>query len=176
LIPFHIIRDAIFLRKTKLWKYEREYRIVRQLADCDTYQPPATRTSYRDKEVYLFPLSLSCISNVVFGVNTSQEVKRKIIEYCRNTNINFLQTVVYKDLQNKIDFLPIDQFGSIDKYLERLPQVFTSDSIMNKYNGDYITVNSLRELPYYSLQPNDWEEYYKKQLSKRGTTTTEQKE
>jgi hypothetical protein len=175
-IPFCRIRDAIFLRKTKHWKYEREYRIVRQLAECEAYQPPAKRTSYRDREIYCFPLSLSCICNVAFGVNTSQEVKRKIIEYCRNTKINFLQTVIYKDLQNKIDFLPIDWFGSVDEYLEKLPQVFTSDSIMEKYNRDYITVNSLRELPYYHLQPNDYEEYYKKQLNKRNTTTTEQKE
>jgi len=165
-IPFHRIRDAIFLRKTTHWKYEREYRIVRQLAGCDTYRPPAKRTSYRDKRIYLFPLSLNCISNVIFGVNTSQRVKRKIIEFCRNTKINFGQTVVYKDLQNKIYFRPIDQFGSIDKYLEMLPQTFTSDSIMNKYDGDYITANSLHELPYYHLQPSDIEQYYKKRLRK----------
>ena len=77
-----------------------------------------------------------------------------------------MQTVVYKDLQNKIDFCPIDQFGSIDKYLELQPQIFTSDSIMNKYNGDYITVNSLHELPYYHLQPNDIVKYYEKRLRK----------
>ncbi|MBC8481346.1 MAG: DUF2971 domain-containing protein, partial [Planctomycetes bacterium] len=99
-IPFHRIRDAMFIKKTKLWKYEREYRVVRELADCDTYRPPAKRTSYRDKKVYLFPLSLSCIANVIFGVNTSQKIKRKVIEYCRNTDINFVQTVISKDLQN----------------------------------------------------------------------------
>ena len=170
-IPFHRIRDAIFLRKTKHWKYEREYRIVRQLSECETYQPPAKRTSYRDEKVYRFPLSLSCICNIVFGVNTSQEIKRKIIEYCKNTKINFLQTIVYKDIQNKIDFLPIDSFGSIDEYLKKLPQIFTFDSIEKKYYGDYITINSLDELPYYHLQPNDLEEYYKKQLNKRNRPT-----
>lgn len=166
-IPFHRIRDAMFLRKTKLWKYEREYRAVRELADCDTYQPPTQRTSHRDKSIYCFPLSLSCIANVIFGVNTSQKVKRKIIEYCKGTNINFLQTVIYKDLQNKIKFVPIDQWESIDKYLSMKPQIFTSDSIMNKYNRDYITVNSLHEIPYYHLQPNDYEDYYKKKVAKR---------
>lgn len=118
-IPFHRIRDAMFIKKTKLWKYEREYRVVRELADCDTYRPPAKRTSYRDKKVYLFPLSLSCIANVIFGVNTSQKIKRKVIEYCRNTDINFVQTVISKDLQNKIEFVPIDQWESIDKYLSQ---------------------------------------------------------
>lgn len=175
-IPFHRIRDAIFLKKTKYWNYEREYRIVRQLADCDTYRPPAKRTSHRDKKVYLFPLSLSCITNVIFGVNTSQKVKRKVIESCRNTKIGFLQTLIYKDLQNEIKFVPIDQWESIDKYLSLKPQIFTVDSIREKYYRDRITVNSLHEIIYYHLQPNVWEAYYKKQLAKRGTTTTEQKE
>jgi hypothetical protein len=170
LIPFYRIRDAMFIKKTKLWKYEREYRGVRKLADCDTYRPPAKRTSYRDdKKVYLFPLSLSCIANVVFGVNTSQKVKRKVIEYCRNTNINFLQTVIYKDLQNKIDFIPIDKWGSINKYLSMTPQIFTTDSIIMKYFGNYITVKSPHEIPYYHLQPDDYDNYYKKQLAKRDT-------
>ncbi|MEA3224904.1 MAG: DUF2971 domain-containing protein [Planctomycetota bacterium] len=160
-IPFHRIRDAIFLRKTKHWKYEREYRIVRQLADCDTYQSPARKTSHRDEKVYLFLLSLSCISNVVFGVNTSQEVKRKIINSCRNTGINFLQTIIYKDLQNKIDFIPIDSFGPIDKYLDMIPQIFVADSITEK-DRDTIIVNSLHEIPYYHLQPSDWDDYYEK--------------
>lgn len=166
-IPPHKIRDAIFLRKTKHWKYEREYRIVRQLADCDTYHPPVKRTSHRDKEVYLFPLSLSSIANVVFGVNTSQETKRKVIEFCKGTNIGFLQTVIYKDLQNEIKFVQIDQWESIDKYLSLLPQIFVTDSISEKYHGDRITVNSLHEIPYYHLQQDDYNEFYKKQLAKR---------
>ena len=170
-IPFHRIRDAMFIRKTKLWKYEREYRAVRKLADCDTYQPLAERTSHRDKKLYCFPLSLSCIANVIFGVNTSQEVKREIIESCRNTKINFLQTVIYKDLQDKIGFEPIDRWESIDKYLSLSPQIFTTDSITMKYHGDYITVNSLHELPYYYLQPNDYEDHHKKKVAKRSERT-----
>jgi len=160
-IPFHKIRDAIFLRKTKYWKYEREYRIVRKLSECDTYQPFKERTSYRDQKIYCFPLSLSCIANIIFGVNTSQEVKRKIIASCKNTEINFLQTILYKDSQNKITFKPIDELGAIDRYLKMLPQTFTSDSIEEKYYGNYIAVNSLQELPYYHLQSSDLEEYYR---------------
>ncbi len=174
-IPFYKIRDTIFLRKTKNWKYEREYRIVRPLDECKTYKPPVKRTSYRDKKIYLFPFSPDCISSVVFGVNTSQEVKRKVIEFCRNTKIGFLQTIIYKDHQNKIDFLPVDSFGSINKYLSMRPQVFITDSIKMKYR-DSIIVNSLHEIPYYNRQPNDWDDYYNKQLNKRGTTITEQKE
>lgn len=39
-IPFYKIRDALFLRKIKSWKYEREYRIIRQLDECETFTPP----------------------------------------------------------------------------------------------------------------------------------------
>ncbi|MFA5271637.1 MAG: DUF2971 domain-containing protein [Candidatus Omnitrophota bacterium] len=176
-IPFYKIRDSVFLRKTKHWKYEEEYRIVRPLSECEDYQPPMARTSYRDdKRIYCFPLSLSCIVNIAFGINTSREIKRKIIESCKNTKINFLQTIVYKDRQNEIDFRPIDEFGSADKYLKMLPQGFLFDSITAKYHGNYITVNSLDKLPYYHLQPKDMEEYYRKQLEKRDAAMTEQKD
>jgi hypothetical protein len=175
-IPFHRIRDAIFLRKTMHWKYEREFRIVRRLDDCEAFPPPK-RTSHRDKNgLYLFSLSLNCISNIVFGINTSQEVKRKVIEYCKKTKINFLQTIIYKDLQNEIEFRPIDSFGSLEKYLKLPSQIFITDSIIKKYYKDCITINTRQELPYYHLQSNDYDEYYKKQLAKRGVTNTEQNE
>jgi hypothetical protein len=168
-IPFHKIKDAVFLRKTKHWEYEREYRVVRQLSECSAYQPPVTRTSYRDQNVYLFPLSLSCISSVIFGIYTPRETKEKVIEYCKNTDIKFLQTIVYKDLRNKIDYLPVEGFGPIGAYLEKLPQIFLYDSIELKYSRDHITVDSLHELPYYHLQPDDWDEYHRKQLNKKDT-------
>jgi hypothetical protein len=169
-IPFYKIRNSIFLRKTKHWKYEREYRIVRPLSECEDYQSPITRNPYRDNQgIYRCSLSLSCIANIVFGVNTTPEIKRKIIDSCRNTKINFLQTIIYKDLQNKIDFRPIDEFGSVDEYLKKEPRIFTFDSIMAKYYGDYITVNSLAELPYQHPQPEDIEKYHRKQLKKKGS-------
>ncbi len=174
-IPFHRIRDTIFLRKTRHWKYEREYRIIRQLDNCDSFTPPTRRTSYRDRNIYLFPLSLNCISSVIFGVNTSQKVKKKVIDSCNNTKIGFLQTIIYKDQQNKIDFIPIDSYGSVEKYLEMQPQHFTVDSITGKERKPLI-VNVLHEIPYYHLQQDDWDEYYnkhKKQQDKKGIVSSE---
>lgn len=171
-IPFHKIRNTIFLRKTRHWKYEREYRIIRQLDDCDYYTPPDKRTSYRDHNIYLFPLSLNCISSVIFGINTSQKIKKKVIDSCSNTNIGFLQTVLHKDQQNKIDFMSIDLFGTVEKYLKMEPQLFTFDSIKVKYRNSLI-VNALREIPYYHLQTDDWDEYYKKQQDRKGIVSSE---
>ncbi len=170
-IPSDSIRDTIFLRKTGHWKYEREYRIIRQLDDCDYYKPPDKRTSYRDRNIYLFPLSLNCISSVIFGVNTSQNVKRKIIDSCSNTKIGFLQTIIYKDQQNKIVFNPIESFGSVEKYLAIQPQQFTFDTIKLKHRNPLI-VNAPQEIPYYHLQQDDWDEYYKKQQDRQGIVSS----
>jgi len=42
-IPESQFRERIFLRKTKLWKYEKEYRAIRRLDSCETYRPPDVR-------------------------------------------------------------------------------------------------------------------------------------
>ena len=72
-IPFYKIRDTIFLRKTKHWKYESEYRIIRDLNQCDTYKPPKNRLSHRDNRIYLFPISLKCITNIRKKINKKQK-------------------------------------------------------------------------------------------------------
>jgi len=163
-IPFNKIRDSIFLRKSKHWKYEREYRIIRDLVECETYKPRKNRLSYRNDKIYLFPISLDCISSIIFGVYTPKEIKQRVIEACKNTKINFLQTIIYKDLQNRIDFVPIDGFGTTEWYLELSPQIFIHDSIIQKYARDYINLNSHKELPYYQEQPRDLDRYYKTRL------------
>ena len=171
-IPFHRIRDAIFLRKTSYWKYEREYRVMRPLSDCGDFRPPKQKTSYRDNNIYLFPMSMNCISSIVFGVNTPRDVKHKVINSCKGTKISFLQTIIQKDQQNKIDFVPIDNFGSLDNFLTMLPQLFTTDTIMGKYR-ERIPVNSLDEIPYYHIQPKEYEEYYEKQLARKKAANKE---
>ena len=165
-VPFYLIRDAIFLRKTHHWKHEREYRIVRPLSDCDDFRPPKQRTPYRDIKIYLFPITPKCISSVIFGVNTSRDIKHKIISSSKDSNISFLQTIILKDHQNEIKFLPIDSFGSVEQFLSMLPQLFTADSIEAKYKEN-IPVKTLSEIPYYHLQQEDYDTYYRKQKEKR---------
>lgn len=166
-IPFYRIRDAIFLRKTYHWKYEQEYRIVRKLSDCESFKPPKRRTSYRDNKIYLFPITLKCISSIVFGVNTPRNIKLKIINLCEGYDINFFQAIIYKDQQNRIKFEPINIFGTIENFLEMLPQLFTFDSIALKYWDEKIQVNSMNEIPYYHDQPRDYDKYFKKQVAKK---------
>lgn len=133
--------------------------------------PPKKRKSYRDKKgVYLFPLSINCITSVTFGVHTLSKTKKEIMEICENSNIVFMQTVIFND-NGKIIYIPIEHFGTKDKYLSMLPQVFTRNSTDEK-TREFITVSSLDRIPYYHLQPEDWNYYFKKQLAKKGMTIT----
>jgi hypothetical protein len=171
-IPDSQFRDKIFLHKTKLWRYEREYRIIRRLDSCDTYRPPIQRTSYRDNNVYLFPISLDYIVSVTFGVNTPTEDKKKIIGLCDGHNIEFLQTVIPKDLRNEVRPLRIGSFGSLENYLDMEPQLFTFDSIETQYyHQPTIVVNSLSEIPHYGIQKEDYDLYYEKRKTRLQETT-----
>ncbi|MDP3981597.1 MAG: DUF2971 domain-containing protein, partial [Chlamydiota bacterium] len=162
-IPPSQFRDKIFLRKTKLWRHEREYRVIRPFDSCETYRPPAQRTSYRNNDVYRFPISLDCIVSVTFGVNTSIEDKEKIIRLCDGYKIAFLQALIPKDSKNEVRPRPISDFGSLENYLTMEPQIFTFDSIENNYfHEPTIKVNSLSEIPYYNIQKEDYDLYYKK--------------
>ena len=176
-IPESQFRDRIFLRKTKLWKYEREYRAIRRLDSCETYKPPTVRTSYRDTNVYLFPMSIDCMLSVTFGVNTPVEDKRRIVDLCAGHNISFLQALIPKDQQNQVAFMPIGSFGSLKAYLNMPPQLFTFDSIETKQAGQpAIKVGSLSEIPYYAMQKEDYDLYHAKRKALLGRLTVGQLE
>ncbi len=163
-IPFNSIRDEIFLRKTSHWKCEREYRIIRELNRCENFKLPNPKTSYRDNNIYLFPIDKQCISSVIFGINTSREIKSRIIDLCQGSKVNFLQAIMLKDKQNKMEFVSIDSFGNVDNYLKLLPQLFTTDSVIADHKQP-IAITSLKEMPFYHLQSNDFDEYVKKRLT-----------
>ncbi len=155
----------IFLRKTKLWKYEREYRVIRRLDSCENYT--AQRTSYRDINVYLFPISLDCIVSVTFGVNTSIDDKKNIIGLCDGHNIAFLQALIPKDRQNEVRPLSVAAFGSLQNYLNMGPQLFTFDSTETQFHQlPTIKVNSLCEIPYYGNQKQDYDLYYERRKAR----------
>jgi hypothetical protein len=54
-IPFDVLQDEFFFKKTSRWKDELEYRLVRPLIDCPKYKhKPKTNYSHRDDDIYLF--------------------------------------------------------------------------------------------------------------------------
>jgi hypothetical protein len=151
--------QKIIAIKTNHWEYEKEYRVVRSLAESEDYQPRTQRTSFRDRSsLYLFDFSLECINSVVFGVNTEQSLKKKIMDACRSHEIGFIQAVIVQDNGVNMSFEDISKFGSEDVFLNHLPQVFITDaqslSLLTKKN-----INSLNEIPFYSLFRNSIDEF-----------------
>ncbi len=133
---------------------------------CETYTPPSVRTSYRDSNVYLFPISLDRILSVSFGVNTPVEDKKKIIDRCAGHNIAFFQALIPKDEQNEVGLVHIGSFGSLRDYLNMPPQLFTFDSIETQYHQQpTIKVGMLSEIPYYAIQKEDYDLYHARRKS-----------
>jgi hypothetical protein len=160
-IPLHVIRDKIFLRKTRNWRYEHEYRAVRPLSDSPTYRPRKKRKSYRDSKVYLFDFPWTAIKSVAFGVRTSTKNKRYIMNLLAGKAIPFHQAIVYKNENNKMDLFPVDVFGTQERFLEMRPQLFVFDSHEKRFRNA-IKISSLEDLPYYSLQPRNWQWHFKR--------------
>jgi hypothetical protein len=153
-IPFEILQDEYFFKKTSRWKDEHEYRLVRPLTDCPEYKLLANH-SYRDESIYLFDFSLDCIDSVIFGAYMSVEDKRAIMDYCRGYEIQFWQAVIFRDKfekDNKVSsvsiFSIVDYLGSPDEICKVKPQQFCIDQAQNQ-NFEKTAVNKLSDLPYY---------------------------
>jgi len=160
--------QKIIAIKTDHWEYEKEYRVVRSLAESENYRPRTQRTSFRDLSLYLFDFSLDCINSVVFGVNTERTLKKRIMDACRDHEIDFFQAVIVQDNGVNMSFEDTSRFGSEDAFLDFKPQVFITDaqslSLPPKKN-----INSLDEIPFYPLLKNQINEFLdnrKKRLSK----------
>lgn len=160
--------QKIIAIKTNHWEYEKEYRVVRSLTESENYKPRVQRTSFRDKSVYLFDISLDCINSVIFGVNTEPSLKRKIIDACRNHQIGFIQAVIVRDNGVNMSFDETSQFGSEDTFLNLMPQIFIRDA-QDFSSSTEKDINSLSEIPFYSsfkIQINEFLENRRKRISK----------
>jgi hypothetical protein len=169
------VLDYLFFKKTNRWEREQEYRIVRPLKDCKYYQGPLQNTSHRDDRIYLFDFPLDCIATITFGAYMSIENKTLIMKCCENYPIEFLQVFITrdnKDSQNKlgnISLMPIDQFQSIDVFLNLKPQTFCMDYELfaRLAENGVKEVSSIQELPYYKDEDrNLFEEYIQNRRSR----------
>jgi len=145
---FDDLIQKIIAIKTNHWEYEEEYRVVRNLAESENYRPRTQRRSFRDRSVYLFDFSLDCIKSVVFGVNTEQPIKKKIMDTCCDSDIDFIQTVIVRDNGVNMSFINTSQFGSRNAFLDLKPQTFIRDAQDFTRPAPKV-VNSLDEIPFY---------------------------
>lgn len=159
-ITFDDFEQKIIKRKTEHWGHEKEYRVVRSLAESCDYNPQRPKTSHRDHGVYTFDFSLDCVNSVIFGVKTSPCVKKKIIQACEGYNIGFIQAIIVGDDGVQMSILNIKEFGSLDHYLSLKPQVFLTD--LQQLGQPYVlTVSVLDEIPYYAGYGDLIDEYLK---------------
>ncbi|MGB2809369.1 MAG: DUF2971 domain-containing protein [Sedimentisphaerales bacterium] len=158
---FDVLIQKIIAIKTNHWEHEKEYRVVRNLAESENYRPRTQRRSFRDRSVYLFDFSLDCIKSVVFGVNTEHPIKKKIMDICCDSDIDFIQAVIVRDNGVNMSFINTSQFGSRNAFLDLKPQIFIRDAQDFKPPSLKV-VNSLDEMPFYKSFRKPIREYLEK--------------
>jgi hypothetical protein len=151
---------SVFLRKTKRWERESEFRIVRPLKDCAEYtNKEGYQTSSRDGSVYLFDFSPECIASVVFGACMSSEAKRTVYNQVRGTGINLFQAclcLAERDdagHQGRVVLIHVDELGGLKAVLKMQPQQFSSVDGDPRKRKRPQAIKSLVELPYYGRFP-----------------------
>lgn len=152
-IPFEVLQNEFFFKKTSRWKDEQEYRLVRPLTDYPGYKP-ISKYSHRDENRYLFEFSLECISSVIFGANMSIENKKVIFDNCKDYKINFYQSYIVRDERDNqgkpsnVRFVSIKKFKSIDELLKLQPYIFVVD-IKQGIGRRSKKINKISDLSYY---------------------------
>lgn len=181
-IPWAVLQNELFFKKTSRWKDEQEYRLIRSLTDCPEYKSKADH-SHRDNSIYLFDFSLECINDVIFGASMSIQNKKDIVDYCRlrKQNVNFWQAVIIKDevdiigKPSKIKVFPIvDYLGSLEEIYTIQPQQFCIDSMQELNNLKTVKIKRLSDLPYYE----DYKELVDRlfeETNKRGINSQKQR-
>ena len=72
------LRDIFFIKGSE-WEYEKEWRYLKNLTDA---HKEIVVTNGHD--VHLFRLPPKCIKGVILGCYSSEELKNKIVELCRD--------------------------------------------------------------------------------------------
>jgi hypothetical protein len=161
------VNDRMFFTKTSRWEHEREYRMVRTLADYPGWGPLPDKF-HRDRDnIYLFEFPIDCIETVTFGACMPGGKKRRIIDACKATEIHFLQAIIVRDQKDRtgkpanVLLIPIDYFPN---FLE-MPDFFTEEKYIEESKRP-IPLRSLEDLPYYA-KDREWVEQYRRNRNAR---------
>jgi Protein of unknown function (DUF2971) len=147
-IPATECNEQVFYSKTSRWATEREYRMVRALADLPGWRLSAG-TVHRDQRVHLFDFTLDCLVSVTFGACMPIPNKKRIINACEGANIQFLQAWIRRGREdthsvaatNASNFPNLVQMADSGFVLEQ------DDA--EESNMEPIVIESLNDLPYY---------------------------
>ena len=155
------LRRSVFLRKTRRWEHEGEYRMIRPLSDCPEFAPrTGLQTTYRDSTIYLFELARECIISVVLGAHMRPEHKRYICSHLVGSGIPILQACLVPILKDErghygvIVPVLIELLGPLDNVLDTPAQMFSVFDEDPREKTEYRDIRSLAELPYYERFPH----------------------
>lgn len=170
-----MVREKMLFTKTSRWKDEKEYRMVRELADDPKWQPLGNKP-YRDRNFYLFDFSLDCVESVTFGACMLGENKNKIIEACKGSHIKFLQAIIIRDQKDRWEQPAKVVIARAEIFPNLLGMgdlgLFVEQKYLKEKLRPPITVSELSELPYYARNEEWILQYYKYKKSKQKNRPT----
>jgi hypothetical protein len=159
-IPADAWEELVFFHKNSRWAHEREYRMVRPLAECVECRP---RHRPHWKCVCLFDFPMESIASVRFGACMTVANKKRITAACKGLNIEFLQSLITTDSSDRwgrpgrMDVVPIED---IPDFLRRdNPWITQMGGSLEMVQGP-IPVDALSKLPYYSGNRRRIKRYY----------------
>jgi len=170
-IPFGVFNDQAFFTKTSRWKEEHEYRMVRRVADHPDWSPKANK-AHRDRGLYLFDFPAECLQSVIFGACMEIDNKRKIMEACEGTSIEFVQAYVLRDGHDRwqrpgsVRFAKVESVSDLSRWGDL--GVFLEQGHIEERLRPPVSVVALTDLPYYSGDEKWVTRYYESQKSGRG--------
>ncbi len=144
------VNEQMFFTKTSRWVHEEEWRLVRPLADCSTWTP-LTDKVHRDRRVHPFEFSLDCVLSLTFGACMAGSDRRRIMEACKGTGIEFHQACVGTDQKDRWGYpgevgidTPKDWSSLLDGDLCMVREL----EYIKKYAEPPSGIKSVKELPY----------------------------
>lgn len=146
---YDYLNRELFLTKTLHWKDEKEYRIVRPLAEHRQYQDPKEHKSYRDDKLYVFEYDPSSIAAIIFGAAMSSKNKRAILELTAGLDIEYFQCLIDKSDNFALYYLPISAWKDREYFLSLTHKIFVTDGTEFKYRELEQAVSNLDQIPYY---------------------------
>jgi hypothetical protein len=147
-------KRLLFYKKSIRWAKEDEWRMVRPLKDSPDWKDNGDAVEL-DRRLYTFDFRLNCIQSVTFGACMCPKTKDRIRELCQETDIQFFQAMILRDMFDPSGHQEIvkryliepkhfdDVYGSRD-----YPMIFDFAGLQKAYR-DPIQLTNISLLPYY---------------------------
>ena len=95
---FDVIMEILFLNKSKEWEYEKEWRLIKIVANSIK----APKNDSNNNEVHLLSIPRDTITGIVFGLDFDLDEKSRIINRILSEE-NFSKVIPYDSVINRND-------------------------------------------------------------------------